>query len=667
MNDSRDEPNDSENSNGLIGRWKAWRAYRRLIAEERREIRSLERSRQETLPESAARNRGADQPATSDRNRPEPSDSDSVVSRSAVRSEMNLDADQATSFWSQWRKSAELRRQIREEKKSIDKELGSDRFVPNTQVVQSDEELSVGGTRQSVQDGGDEGRPSLRIRLAMLSQEVLRLRIPQWAIATIPAVAMTFFCVVPAVSDLESRSAAHVRMLSSEWPRMIEAGRWNEAEMCGLRILSADMFGLDDNFRFFECLSHSQDPNRGWRFLAAREASLRERELASYRLRFAEAISKLPKLAADRKLQNLMVSKTRESLAGPLSEQEEIKARQFLTNLAVAQGNYDAAMSLLEPIASRSPFLAADLLFLKYNRAGEADLTSIKSAAASLLVTIDAQMRNAVAADDTKIRTNLRLLMMLDRESEAREWLATLTGLNDSQKKAVTEELDKLSLLAEVKKVPVRTTVAWKRLLPLIESDPNNRSLTRIAFGLWTKADKDSREEIDRWVRQKLSSEDTDLTFFREACMATHLSARWDDARFAYRKLLERVPDDVSALNNLSGLLYKFPPREMDESLRLVDRAIRLAPENLVVLDTKGQILARMGRFDEARQILEKCLPVLPREWNLHNTLAQIFERTGEDKKAVAHRSALANIAKPADADVYGDLADYLPQSNSVK
>jgi hypothetical protein len=58
---------------------------------------------------------------------------------------------------------------------------------------------------------------------------------------------------------------------------------------------------------------------------------------------------------------------------------------------------------------------------------------------------------------------------------------------------------------------------------------------------------------------------------------------------------------------------------------------------------------------------------VLPREWNLHNTLAQIFERTGEDKKAAAHRSALANIAKPADADVYGDLADYLPQSNSVK
>ena len=106
--------------------------------------------------------------------------------------------------------------------------------------------------------------------------------------------------------------------------------------------------------------------------------------------------------------------------------------------------------------------------------------------------------------------------------------------------------------------------------------------------------------------------------------------------------------------------MYKFPPRDLDESLRLVEKALELAPKNLVILETKGQVLARMGRFDEAREILLRTIPALPKEWNLHNTLAQIYDREGDTRNASAHRNLLKTIPKPTDADRYAVLSDFV-------
>jgi hypothetical protein len=75
-----------------------------------------------------------------------------------------------------------------------------------------------------------------------------------------------------------------------------------------------------------------------------------------------------------------------------------------------------------------------------------------------------------------------------------------------------------------------------------------------------------------------------------------------------------------------------------------------------------GENLARKGRGDEALPILESCLSDLPEEWNLHNTLAQIYDRKGLKDRAEAHKSALERIKRPLDAANY----DKLPQPKAV-
>ena len=120
--------------------------------------------------------------------------------------------------------------------------------------------------------------------------------------------------------------------------------------------------------------------------------------------------------------------------------------------------------------------------------------------------------------------------------------------------------------------------------------------------------------------------------------------------------MMAKTPDDILSLNNLSMLIYKYELDHLDEGLKYALHAQELAPQVPAVRDTVGEILARMGRWDEALPILEGCLAGLPEEWNLHNTLAQIYEQKGMKDRSAAHKAAVARIKRPLDADNYEKL-----------
>ncbi|HBO44157.1 MAG TPA: hypothetical protein DD670_09540, partial [Planctomycetaceae bacterium] len=76
-----------------------------------------------------------------------------------------------------------------------------------------------------------------------------------------------------------------------------------------------------------------------------------------------------------------------------------------------------------------------------------------------------------------------------------------------------------------------------------------------------------------------------------------------------YRAALEANPTDVMALNNLAMALAETPDGA-DEALTHVDRAIRLAGPLANLADTKGTILLRAGKADEAKSWLERAAAV---------------------------------------------------------
>jgi tetratricopeptide (TPR) repeat protein len=105
-----------------------------------------------------------------------------------------------------------------------------------------------------------------------------------------------------------------------------------------------------------------------------------------------------------------------------------------------------------------------------------------------------------------------------------------------------------------------------------------------------------------------------------------------DKAEEYYRQALSLEPERPARLNSL-GLFLIDKDRNINEGLELVDKALKLSPENYDYLDTKGWGLHKLGKYKEALEILQKS-------WDLRRKLAvydhEAYLHLEETKKAVA-------------------------------
>lgn len=105
---------------------------------------------------------------------------------------------------------------------------------------------------------------------------------------------------------------------------------------------------------------------------------------------------------------------------------------------------------------------------------------------------------------------------------------------------------------------------------------------------------------------------------------------------------LRHNPDSVALLNNLAWCLCKNDQGDKQKALQLIDKAMRRATrsekQQASVRETRGQILAKLGRTEEAAVELERALPLLSRSAGAHETLAQLYASLGQDQLAEQHR-----------------------------
>lgn len=77
-----------------------------------------------------------------------------------------------------------------------------------------------------------------------------------------------------------------------------------------------------------------------------------------------------------------------------------------------------------------------------------------------------------------------------------------------------------------------------------------------------------------------------------------------------YRDLLEKQPDDIRVLNDLAWILQEHS-QDYAAALKLANRGLELAPNDVHLLDTRGVILSKMeNRLDEAKQDFQKIVEV---------------------------------------------------------
>jgi tetratricopeptide (TPR) repeat protein len=94
--------------------------------------------------------------------------------------------------------------------------------------------------------------------------------------------------------------------------------------------------------------------------------------------------------------------------------------------------------------------------------------------------------------------------------------------------------------------------------------------------------------------------------------MLLQISGRPQEAAGLYQRVLTVQPDNLVAINNLAWILCE-DQNKYDQALALAQKGIEKAPTDYVdLIDTRGIIYYRLGKYDKAAQDFTQCLKLYP-------------------------------------------------------
>lgn len=112
---------------------------------------------------------------------------------------------------------------------------------------------------------------------------------------------------------------------------------------------------------------------------------------------------------------------------------------------------------------------------------------------------------------------------------------------------------------------------------------------------------------------------------------------QFDEAVGYLERACQAQPDDAQSLNNLAWVLLQ-QQRDLERAFKLSSQAVLLDPQVPIYRETRGQLLVRLGHYEEAIPELEFALNGLGDEASIHEALAIAYERLGKPELAEAHR-----------------------------
>ena len=91
-------------------------------------------------------------------------------------------------------------------------------------------------------------------------------------------------------------------------------------------------------------------------------------------------------------------------------------------------------------------------------------------------------------------------------------------------------------------------------------------------------------------------------------------------------------------LNNLAWAMTQAPDGDMQMALELVDQALRMMPNEPVIYETRGQVLLRQQKYQQAIADFERALASSEMRADAHDGLAKAWEQLGNSEKAAYHQ-----------------------------
>jgi tetratricopeptide (TPR) repeat protein len=142
--------------------------------------------------------------------------------------------------------------------------------------------------------------------------------------------------------------------------------------------------------------------------------------------------------------------------------------------------------------------------------------------------------------------------------------------------------------------------------------------------------EKNAIESYERYLRGGIPNSAKAVTRFNMGLVYERLGDE-NEAIQQYKKAITFNPQLGPPHNNLA-YLYANHSAKLQEAFVEVNRALALQPDEPRIKDTKGWVLYKMGRYEEARRLLEEAASQLPNEREVQRHLEVARQATAQPR-----------------------------------
>ena len=331
----------------------------------------------------------------------------------------------------------------------------------------------------------------------------------------------------------------------------------------------------------------------------------------------------------------------------------------MLATLYISQEKYVEALELLQSItrSSAAPFPEA-----WYSQAAlQQNLQRFDEARSSAAVAAEQFLNRHIRqpATTSELLQTIRALVIAQRENDA----LAIAESRIKLAKDPAEQANWTSLKGEI-------CAAWSRRLrtrPNATPADHAQSLAILFQGIAVApsqpavieelcalaiSDRISSEDVGQHLETALNSGVSPglVHFIQGTRYATQSPPDSAEADRHYKLAVEHDANFPGLLNNMANLISNSPDGNHEEALKLVDEALKQIPEQPQFLDTRGKLLLRLGKPQEALVNFEKALVDPSTRVEVHTNISSAWKALGDAEKAAYHKSiaeALQNASLP--------------------
>ncbi|MFZ2147116.1 MAG: tetratricopeptide repeat protein [Sedimentisphaerales bacterium] len=182
----------------------------------------------------------------------------------------------------------------------------------------------------------------------------------------------------------------------------------------------------------------------------------------------------------------------------------------------------------------------------------------------------------------------------------------------------------------------------------------DSRTLIDVAKNLVTSESSEARKTAEELFRMILKNEPDSTEAMTDLAILLYTVGRPDEVVLLYQRVLQLEPDNLIVINNLAWIMCEEQDK-FQQALELAQKGLKIAPNYIDLIDTRGVVYYRLGEFNKAVEDFTTCIKLYPNEApafiasRFH--LARAFAGLGQRNKAVEHLTQVLDLNRALDPD----------------